>query len=114
MLQQVLFNLIVNASQATDDGGEISVSSRCVGKEVIIEVADNGCGIPQSELDKVFEPFFTTKPVGVGTGLGLSMVRNIVDKFSGRIIVESENQKGTKISLHFELQDPLSKESTSI
>ena len=109
-LEQVIVNLIVNARDAMPDGGEISVRSRNLPQAecatmayrelapadyVLIEVEDNGSGIPAGIREKIFEPFFTTKEVGKGTGLGLSMVYGIVKQTGGFIYVESDEGKGT-------------------
>ena len=109
-LEQVIVNLIVNARDAMPNGGEISIRSRnlteaeCAGfsyreltaaEYVLIEVEDNGTGIPADIREKIFEPFFTTKEVGKGTGLGLSMVYGIVKQTGGFIFVDSETGKGT-------------------
>jgi signal transduction histidine kinase len=102
-LNQVFLNLIVNSSHAIVDSGKdsatglITVSTKLAGDDVQIAVGDNGCGIPQENVDKIFDPFFTTKEVGRGTGQGLAIVRSIVvDKHGGRIDVLSEVGRGTK------------------
>lgn len=109
-LEQVIVNLIVNARDALPAGGEISIRSRNLTEAecaeftfreltpadyVLIEVEDNGTGIPAEIREKIFEPFFTTKEVGKGTGLGLSMVYGIVKQTGGFIYVDSEQGKGT-------------------
>ena len=65
-----------------------------MGDKVLISVADNGNGIPQKVLDKIFQPFFTTKPTGQGTGLGLSLVYDIVKAHGGELKVENEEGAG--------------------
>jgi PAS domain S-box-containing protein len=97
---QVLLNLLVNAIQAIEqagriEGGRIRVTTRRVDTEAIIEVEDNGCGIPPEDMPRLFDPFFTTKPVGEGTGLGLSITDGIVTGHGGRIEVESQPGKGS-------------------
>jgi polar amino acid transport system substrate-binding protein len=72
-LQQVLLNLVINACQATTDDESIRVAVRGEPGRVVVEVRDEGCGIPPEQPERVFDPFFTTKPVGEGTGLGLSI-----------------------------------------
>ncbi len=89
-LNQVFMNLLVNAGQAIEGKGRITVRTGFDDAWVWVEVADTGKGIPPANLARIFDPFFTTKPVGKGTGLGLSMAYGIVKKHGGRIEVESE------------------------
>jgi two-component system, NtrC family, sensor kinase len=101
-VQQVLLNLMNNSLDAMGDkGGTISVTSRVDDNSVIVDVADDGPGIPEANLLRVFEPFFTTKPVGQGTGLGLSICYGIVKKMGGEILVESELGIGTTFHVYF-------------
>jgi signal transduction histidine kinase len=88
-LNQVWTNLIVNAVEAMQDGGTLKVRTRREPTDVMIEIRDNGAGIPESVRSHVFEPFFTTKPVGEGTGLGLDTVARIVRRHRGNIRFES-------------------------
>ncbi len=94
-LGQVFLNLLINASQAVGDEGEIQIVTSCSGDRVIVEVHDEGCGIPADQLDRVFDPFFTTKPVGEGTGLGLSISYQIVLAHQGELTVSSTPGRGT-------------------
>ena len=94
-LNQVLLNLLVNAAQAIERQGTITVRTVAAGDHVRLEVADTGGGIAPEHLTRVFDPFFTTKPVGTGTGLGLSITYGIVHKHNGTIEVDSEIGKGT-------------------
>jgi len=95
-MQQVLLNLVNNAIDALDEkGGVVTIRTRTEADQVVIEVADNGQGIPASQLTRIFEPFFTTKPVGEGTGLGLSICYGLVRKHGGDITVESEPGVGS-------------------
>ncbi|MBI9085544.1 MAG: two-component sensor histidine kinase [Desulfobacterales bacterium] len=95
-MQQVLLNLINNALQAMEkSGGHLDIGTRLDETQVVIDVADNGPGIPRANLGRIFDPFFTTKPVGRGTGLGLSICYGIVHKMGGRIDVESVVGMGT-------------------
>lgn len=94
-LKQVFLNLVINASQAVDPGDSIWLRVHAEGDRVIVEVEDDGCGIPEEMLERIFDPFFTTKPVGVGTGLGLSISYEIVRKHGGEITVSSKPGQGT-------------------
>ena len=99
-MQEVFLNLLMNAIQAVKEPpGEIKISARIAGPEVVITVADTGVGIPTEELDRIFDPFFTTKEVGVGTGLGLSIVYGIIEKHHGKIAVESREGEGTRFTI---------------
>ncbi|MBU1364677.1 MAG: PAS domain S-box protein [Gammaproteobacteria bacterium] len=98
-LNQVFMNLLVNASQAIEGQGQISIRTTSSEAEVRIEIEDSGRGIPPENLGRIFEPFFTTKPVGKGTGLGLSLSYGIVKKHHGRIEVSSEVGKGTRFTV---------------
>jgi signal transduction histidine kinase len=110
-LNQVLLNLIVNAAQAVRESGKdattgrISITTESVPDRVRIRITDNGCGIPQENLEKIFDPFFTTKEVGLGTGQGLAIARSIVvDKHGGEISVESELGVGTSFILSLPIE----------
>ncbi|PTL82110.1 sensor histidine kinase [Vitiosangium sp. GDMCC 1.1324] len=111
-LGQVLLNLIINAAHAIEPGHVEQNEIRVVAREsapglVTIEVRDTGCGIPPENLSRIFEPFFTTKPVGVGTGLGLSVCRNIIAALSGELTVESEPGKGTTFRITLPVAEDL-------
>ena len=99
-LLQVFINMLVNASHAIESKGRILISSKSYQGEVNISFADNGSGISQEHLKKIFDPFFTTKPVGKGTGLGLHIVRTIIDEHKGRIDVSSVVDKGSKFDIY--------------
>jgi protein-histidine pros-kinase len=106
-LVQVLINLIINAKQALNstDMDENLISSRVYCDENmygIIEITDNGVGIDQNKQNKIFEAFFTTKSASEGTGLGLSLARDIVESMGGEINVSSEENKGTTFKLKFQ------------
>ncbi len=94
-LNQVWTNLIHNALQAMKRQGTLTIGIRKIGEEAVVTIGDTGCGIPDEIRDHIFDPFFTTKPVGEGTGLGLDIVRKIVDKHHGRIEVKSKVGVGT-------------------
>ena len=89
-LNQVWTNLIVNAVDAMSQGGTLKVRTRREPADILVEVRDNGAGIPASARSRIFEPFFTTKPVGEGTGLGLDTVARIVRKHRGNVRFESK------------------------
>ena len=101
-IHQVLLNLLLNALQAIDTNGKIAVTVERQGGTAVIEVADNGRGIPASHLPNIFRPFYTTK--GDGTGLGLSLARRIVEDHQGRIDVTSTVGKGTTFAVVLPLQ----------
>jgi signal transduction histidine kinase/ActR/RegA family two-component response regulator len=102
-LQQVLMNLIGNARQAIEEqgrGGTIRVKTeRIAEKRVLLEVSDDGPGIPQAIQARIFDPFFTTKPPGVGTGLGLAIVLGIVREHGGKLHLTSNVGQGTVFSI---------------
>jgi signal transduction histidine kinase len=93
LLERVFYNLVLNAVQATEPGGAVTVKTRAAGGTVEIAVIDRGAGIDGKQRDSIFNPFFTTKPQGVG--LGLAIVSKIVDEHGGKITVESEPGKGS-------------------
>ncbi len=106
-LQQVVINLVMNALQAVDKGGRIEIEllpegikgSECF---VVINIIDNGVGIPREDLAKVFEPFYTTKTKDKdGIGLGLTIVQQIVNAHHGRITIKSKVGEGTTVSVRF-------------
>jgi len=100
LVQQVVFNLVNNACQAMQDQGSLRIESKIelIDKKsfCVLEVHDTGAGIPEDLYESIFEAFFTTKKEGQGTGLGLSMSRNIVRKFGGDILVTSRVGVGSK------------------
>jgi len=108
-LNQVFMNLLVNAAQAIQEHGKITLRTRQEDDNVRIEIADTGCGIPQEIINRIFDPFFTTKPVGTGTGLGLSITHGIIRKHNGRIDVSSEPGKGTTFSITIPIHQPQSR-----
>src|SRR6202035_1068379 len=102
-LQQVLMNLIATARHAIEEqgrGGTIRIKTRRIAeKRVLLEVSDDGPGIPQPIQARIFDPFFTTKPAGVGTGLGLAIVLRIVREHGGRLHLTSNLGQGTAFSI---------------
>jgi signal transduction histidine kinase len=124
-LQQVLINLFMNAAQAMQRDGRLQVTTRIetlserhqldadcdghftLGEQVLwLEVADTGPGIPEQDGNRVFDPFFTTKPVGEGTGLGLSVSRNIMGLHHGTIDLHNRPEGGAAVVLMFKLHKP--------
>ena len=103
-LNQVFLNLLVNAGQAIDGNGTITISTGAEQGDAWVSIADTGCGIPPENLNRIFDPFFTTKPVGQGTGLGLSVSHSIVRKHGGRIDVESTPEQGTRFTVRLPLR----------
>jgi len=97
LIRQALLNLLVNAQQALPTGGEIRIRTLENGQFVKLAVADNGPGIPSEHREKIFNLYFSTKPGG--TGLGLPMVKKIVEEHHGRVEVETELNKGTTFTL---------------
>jgi len=89
-LNQVWTNVIDNALDAMSEGGTLSITTRTVGKDVRVIIQDSGPGIPADIKDRIYDPFFTTKSVGKGTGMGLEVVKRIVDDHKGNIRLESE------------------------
>ena len=95
-IEQVFLNLLLNALDAMPEGGDLRVTMRRQGPEVVVRVEDTGRGIDPEALDRVFDPFFTTKPLGKGTGLGLSICYGTVRDHGGTITVESTKGRGRR------------------
>ncbi|RLP53771.1 MAG: hypothetical protein D6160_14365 [Ketobacter sp.] len=98
-INQIILNLLVNSAHAMKTTGNIYLRTRQHGDSVVIEVEDDGCGIPDTIINKIFDPFFTTKEVGKGTGLGLSLSYGIVQKHNGTLSVKSEPDVGTTFTI---------------
>lgn len=105
-LGQVFINLLVNASQAIEKDGEITVTTGSVGDNIVISIADNGCGIAEENIGKIFDPFFTTKEVGEGTGLGMSIVYEIIKNHHGTIDIDSHVGQGTTFTIKLPISAP--------
>jgi len=109
-LHQVFSNLVMNAGQAVGGTGEIRVTTRERDDSIVVSVIDDGCGIPADRVGRIFEPFFTTKPVGEGTGLGLGIALDIVQRHGGEIDVESTPGDGAvfrvRLPLHTDRMEP--------
>ncbi len=98
-LNQVFMNILMNAVQAIEKEGRITIKTVLENGKITVEFSDTGRGIPSENIARVFDPGFTTKGVGVGTGLGLSISHNIIQKHNGHITVESEEGKGTSFTI---------------
>jgi len=98
-LNQVFMNILVNAAQSIDKKGDIHIKTLLVDRSVNIVIRDTGCGISEENLSKIFDPFFTTKDIGKGTGLGMNIAYNIIQKHHGTIEVQSEIGKGTSFTI---------------
>lgn len=98
-VEQVLFNLVLNAADAQPEEGRIAIRLEATPDEACLHVVDEGCGMTPEIRARVFEPFFTTKPPERGTGLGLSTVHGLVQHWRGRIEVESHPGEGTRFSV---------------
>jgi signal transduction histidine kinase len=99
-LKQIFINLLMNAFQAMKDGGVLFIrTSTPDDRSVRIEISDTGEGIPPERIERIFEPFYTTKKAGEGTGLGLFIVRKIVELMNGRISVTSTVGEGTTFTI---------------
>jgi len=110
-LQSVILNIIINAFDATKNGGKVTISTQfgiSISKEetkgIEIAISDTGCGIPQKYLDKLFDPFFTTKEVGQGTGLGLAVSYGIIARHGGTIRVQSKVNEGSTFTIWLPLE----------
>src|SRR5262249_16959253 len=103
-INQVLLNLFVNAAQAMEKSGTITIKTSADSHEALIEISDTGRGIEPAHLNRIFEPSFTTKPVGQGTGLGLSGSYGIGKKHGGRIDVMSTVGVGTTFTIRLPLK----------
>jgi two-component system NtrC family sensor kinase len=115
-IKQVVMNILVNAQQATESGGKITVCTRACLEPIapepgvtpvrMVEIAiiDTGCGIPEQDLQRIFDPFFTSKEVGKGTGLGLSVSHGIVKAHGGMIRVESVVGNGSTFRVYLPIQ----------
>lgn len=94
-IEQVIFNLLINAVQTTPPAENIWITTGRAGKNIYFSVADNGPGVAKGMRQKIFDPFYTTKPIGEGTGLGLSICAGIVAEADGSIDIESREGGGT-------------------
>ncbi len=102
-IEQVLFNLYLNAVQAMPDGGVLTIACRIVSNWIELTVSDTGVGIPSDQLERIFQPFFTSKAHGIG--LGLPITRRLVEDHHGRLLVESQLGYGTTITVRLPLTE---------
>lgn len=100
-IQQALYNVVRNAIQAMKGRGILEISSEQEGDSVLMKIRDTGKGIPAEHLRKIYDPFFTTKGPDEGEGLGLYIVRQIVEKYAGTIAFDSDEGTGTVCSIRF-------------
>ncbi len=111
---QVFRNLLKNAVDALDGEGRVEIRGGLRDGEVFVSVRDDGCGIPREIRDRVLEPFFTTKKAGSGTGLGLSIVSRIVERFGGGLEIESEEGRGTTVTVYLPAAPAPAREHTEV
>ena len=105
-INQVFMNLLLNAAQAIESHGHITLRTGCDGATAWVEVQDDGCGIAPEQTAHVFEPFYTTKPVGKGTGLGLSLAWGIVQRHHGNLDLTSASGKGSTFRVSLPVNGP--------
>lgn len=103
-LNQVFFNVLDNAIRAVGEHGTIAVSTQAAAAALEVEISDDGCGIAAEHLARVFEPFFTSRQVGEGTGLGLTVARDIVHAHGGEIALTSRADSGTRVVISLPLE----------
>lgn len=105
-LKQVFINILTNGCEALENSNikRIRVDMISKGSEIVVEISDTGCGIPQDNLSKLFTPFFTTKKMGKGTGLGLAITYGIIKMHKGEIKVNSTLAKGTTFTVTLPIQ----------
>ncbi len=111
-LKQVFVNLLLNAVHAINDNGQIIIDTFSLKDYVFIRIADNGCGIPPENINKIYDPFFTTKSLGKGTGLGLWICMSIIKKHEGLLNVTSEIGKGTMFEIKLPIEQKRKKEDS--
>ena len=104
-IQQAFFNVVRNGVQAMDCAGKLAIQSFCKEDRVTVRISDNGAGITPDNLAKICDPFFTTKGPDEGEGIGLFVVRQIVDKYGGDMEFESEVGQGTVCEIAFPVRD---------
>jgi signal transduction histidine kinase len=105
-LLQALVNLVVNARDASPPRSTVRVTATRAGDSAVIDVDDQGSGVPPELVERIFEPFFTTKPPGEGTGLGLPLVASIVENHLGSVVVTRSPAGGARFRLRIPLDPP--------
>ena len=108
-LCQVIMNLLVNASDAIENQGDITITSELIDSHIHISISDNGSGMDQDQRLKIFDPFYTTKEPGKGTGLGLSISHGIIQKYAGELNVKSQLGQGTTFSIRLPIPSVMEK-----
>jgi signal transduction histidine kinase len=103
-LLRAFYNVAVNAADAMGKGGILRITSHRVNGTVVVEFSDNGCGMPDDVKARIFEPFFTYKK-RYGTGLGMAIVKKIIDDHKGRIEVESRIGEGTTVKFFLPIEE---------
>ncbi len=104
-LSQVLVNLLSNAADASKSGDRVDLLARATDNQVVIEVMDQGQGIPEELQETIFEPFYTTKPTGKGTGLGLSLAFKILEDHNGSLRIDSQPGIGTRVIVTLPIEE---------
>lgn len=105
-INQVLMNLLLNAGQAIEGKGKISISTGVSGNNIFVKITDDGMGIAKEKLAQIFMPFYTSKPVGQGTGLGLAISHRIIEQHDGKIEVESTVGQGSCFTVYLPIISP--------
>jgi two-component system, NtrC family, sensor histidine kinase HydH len=103
MLYQAFLNILINAMQAMPEGGNIDINVKSMDNNIWIAFEDAGCGVSQEVVEKIWDPFFTTKDKG--TGLGLVIVKNIIEAHSGQIRLDNRSEGGTRVSIRLPIQE---------
>lgn len=105
-LEQVIFNILLNAAQAMRGAGRIEASASTDGTRVLLTIRDSGPGIPAEHLPRIFDPFFTTKQPGEGTGIGLAISDEIVRELGGTIGAANHPQRGACFEISMPMRQP--------
>jgi signal transduction histidine kinase len=113
-INQIFLNLLTNAADAIEEHGEIVIQTTADDRRVRVSISDTGAGIPDELISKIRDPFFTTKEVGKGTGLGLSIVDQIITSHGGELLIESEQGKGTTVTIVLPLVASMSVEDALV